>query len=807
MGVTALAQEHSGTLAERQKAPTVLGGTGLFNTFSTRTLCKGEFNFALFWNNFDRDPGDLDINQVPFNFTVGLTNRWELWVDWVAWQQVTSKRPFLLSGYQFNAVRLFGDPFRILGPIVGGDKSAAGFFPGTGAPFGGILPKLGAFGTPLNFAGGGVFSPGGPNAPTVFGLGPAFQTDLPGYYNDLPFFGETDFLGFDGQGRPLFGVRQSSNGSGDIYAGTKFSIVDPNKHWFSLALGGYLKIPISRDFHEMSRGRTNGEYEGGPFLVFGQESKGKRFRLYEELAYIKTGDPEQNDRKILDIQDKFLVNVGMSVAINKHAEWITELLHTQYVGGRTPSLIENDPWELNLGLRFFFKNGAISFGGGYRRLLNAEDDVTLPVARVIGTTAPFFRVPVFDFPKQSFAREGGKDGFVAYISVGGRKSCPPPPAPSCVVSSSASTVNRGERLSLTSKPSTPGYAEGKVTYEYRWEVKDAQGRPVTVSGSGASVEIATGTLPCGTYTVTGGVTASVPMVDCPSDCVTTGQTTCTASFEITEPPCPTVTCDVTGSPSTVDAGQRVSFRATGTGGGNLTYTWTATGGQLSSTTGAEVSLDTSGARPGTITVTVSVATDRSRCDQPCPGGSCSTSITVTRIEEVKPPPSPNVPCGPIFFPFNSARINNEHKACLDEIALRLQQDPRSSVVIDGHRDSSERVGISLTRINNAKAYLVTEKGIDGARITLRNFGDTCAHESGDPNLNRRVEFYILPDGAQMSGIDSLKKCASGSSPQVITTEEPAQSVDKPRATRRAPRRRAKKPGEPIILMGSTTNSN
>jgi hypothetical protein len=33
------------------------------------------------------------------------------------------------------------------------------------------------------------------------------------------------------------------------------------------------------------------------------------------------------------------------------------------------------------------------------------------------------------------------------------------------------------------------------------------------------------------------------------------------------------------------------------------------------------------------------------------------------------------PCGPIFFPYNSARINNEHKACLDDIAIRLQQDP------------------------------------------------------------------------------------------------------------------------------------
>jgi hypothetical protein len=173
----------------------------------------------------------------------------------------------------------------------------------------------------------------------------------------------------------------------------------------------------------------------------------------------------------------------------------------------------------------------------------------------------------------------------------------------------------------------------------------------------------------------------------------------------------------------------------------------------------------------------------------------------------KEPPSPLIPCGPIFFPYNSARINNEHKACLDEIALRLQQDPRASVVIDGHRDSSERVGISVTRINNARAYLVTEKGIDSARITLRNFGDTCAHESGDANLNRRVEFFILPEGAQMSKLDTMKRCASGSSPRIITTEEPAQSVDRPRPTRRAPRRRPRRPGEPVIMLATPTTTS
>jgi outer membrane protein OmpA-like peptidoglycan-associated protein len=806
LGVSALAQQHSGgTLAERQKAPTVLGGTGLFNTFSTRTLCKGEFNFALFWNNFDRDPGDLDINQVPFNFTVGLTNRWELWVDWVTYQQVTSRRPFLLSGYQYNATALFGDPFQILGPPVGGNNGGAAFFPGGGAEFGGILPKLGAWGAPLNFTGAGVFSPAGPGGPLGVGLGPAFQTPLSSFYNDLPFFGEVDFLGFDGQGRALFGPRMSSNGTGDFYIGTKFSLIDPNKHWFSMALGGYVKIPISSEDHAKARGRTSGEWEAGPILMFGQESGGKRFRLYENLGYIKSGDPEEGGVKTLDLRDKLLFNVGLSIALNKHVEFISELVHTNWVGGHTPSLIETDPWDLNIGARFFLKGGAVSFGGAYRRFLNAEGDVVQPVARLVGFSPPFFFIPNFDFPNQTFPREGGKSGFVAFFSVGSRKDCPAPPAPTCVLVASSGTVNKGDRLTLTARPSTPGYTDDKVTYEYRWEVKDAQGRPVTVSGSGASVDVPTSQLACGNYSVTTTVTASVPAVDCPSDCVTTGQTNCTTSFEITEPPCPAVSCEVVGSPTSVLVGERIALRATGSGGGNLTYTWSASAGQLSSTTGAEVSLDTTGVAPGQVTVTVNVATDRTRCDQPCPGGSCSTTVTVTPPPEPQPV-NPIVPCGPIFFPYNSARINNEHKACLDEIALRLQQDPRASVVIDGHRDSSERVGISVTRHNNARAYLVTEKGIDSARITLRNFGDTCPHESGDPNLNRRVEFFILPEGATMTGVDAMKRCAAGASPQVITTEEPAQSVE-PRRRRRPARRPARRPpGEPVIMMVQTADA-
>jgi hypothetical protein len=795
-----LAQEsRDGNLAERQKAPTVLGGTGLFNTFSTRTLCAGEFNFALFWNNYDRDPGDIDINQVPFNFTVGLTNRWELWVNWVTWQQVTSDQPFLLSGYQFNATRIFGDPFTLLGPAIGGDEGAA-FFPGTGATFGGILPALGRFGTPIGFP-TSVFSPGGPGGRQVRGLGPIFAQpgssplaplNLPSYYEELPFFGEVDFAGFDALGRPVFGPRGSSNGSGDFYVGTKVNLIDPNDNWFSMALGGYLKIPISRDYHARARGRTSGEIEYGPILMFGQESGGKVFRLYENIGYIHTGDPEIGDTKVLDLRDKLLFNIGTGIALGSHAEFVGELAHTRYIGGGTPSLLRHNPWDLNLGLRFFFKNGAISFGGAYRRLLNPEDDVVLPVFRSRTIfVPPFFIIePLFDTENRTFER-GDANGFVGYFSIGSRKSCPPPPVPTCVVAASSSTVNRGERLSLTVTPTTPGYESDEVTYEYRWEVRDASGRPVTPSGSGATIDIPTTGIPCGNYSVTTTVTATVEAVDCPSDCVTTGTTTCTVSFEVTEPPCPTVTCEIVASPSSVEEGNRITLRANVSGADSPSLTWSISGGgQLSSTTGTEVTIDTTGLglqpadppQTATITVSLNVGTSRTRCDQPCPGGSCSTTVTVTGPVR-KPDIQVLVPCGPIFFPFNAARINNEHKACLDEIALRLQQDPRAYVIVDGHRDSSERVGISLTRANNARDYLVNEKGIDSARITVRNFSDTCPHSSGDANLNRRVEFYIVPEGANVDQIQTMKGCPGG---QIITTEEPAPEQ---RPTRRRPARR------------------
>ena len=121
------------------------------------------------------------------------------------------------------------------------------------------------------------------------------------------------------------------------------------------------------------------------------------------------------------------------------------------------------------------------------------------------------------------------------------------------------------------------------------------------------------------------------------------------------------------------------------------------------------------------------------------------------------------PCGPVFFRLRSLGINGNHRACFDEVALWLNGTARQyRLVIDGHRDSVEPRSISGARARVARRYLVKAKGIDPGRLVVRDFSDTCPHESSIQDLNRRVEFWYLRDA---TGIDSLPEpCAPGAKP-------------------------------------------
>jgi hypothetical protein len=90
---------------------------------------------------------------------------------------------------------------------------------------------------------------------------------------------------------------------------------------------------------------------------------------------------------------------------------------------------------------------------------------------------------------------------------------------------------------------------------------------------------------------------------------------------------------------------------------------------------------------------------------------------------------------------NSGYVDNRSKAVLDDVALKLQQDPNLNVVLSGSADSGEPHSMGLQRAQNAMAYLTKAKGIDQQRIQTK--------AATDPG--RKVEVWTLPAGASLPG--------------------------------------------------------
>src|SRR5437773_5020874 len=97
----------------RNTAPTIGGGgpvagpTGLFTVYDGQTLRKGEWTISIGATNYDRDPGDVDITDVPVSFQVGLTNKLELFFSTIANREVLVHAPRNLSGFYLPNSQLF----------------------------------------------------------------------------------------------------------------------------------------------------------------------------------------------------------------------------------------------------------------------------------------------------------------------------------------------------------------------------------------------------------------------------------------------------------------------------------------------------------------------------------------------------------------------------------------------------------------------------------------------------------------------------------------------------------------------------
>lgn len=206
---------------------------------------------------------------------------------------------------------------------------------------------------------------------------------------------------------------------------------------------------------------------------------------------------------------------------------------------------------------------------------------------------------------------------------------------------------------------------------------------------------------------------------------------------------PTVSCEA--ERSTVAPGEAVGLRAAAADpdGDSLSYDWTTSAGRITGS-GPSVGLDTSGVTPpANIAARVRVSDGR---------GASAEATCPVRIPAPERRPE-TITCESAGFPPNLARLNNTDKACLDDVASRLRQDPRSRVIVIGHADAAERRSavVARQRAEAAKAYLARERGIEGSRVSVRSAEATQTREAGSARRNRRVELIFVPEGAVAPG--------------------------------------------------------
>ena len=194
---------------------------------------------------------------------------------------------------------------------------------------------------------------------------------------------------------------------------------------------------------------------------------------------------------------------------------------------------------------------------------------------------------------------------------------------------------------------------------------------------------------------------------------------------------PKITCSA--SPTSLRAGESASISCEAVSPDNrpVNITYVANGGKLSSNRN-QATLDTTDAGPGPIAVRATAFDDRQL--------SASTVVSVN-VEAAAPAAPTAQKLMELDYKPNSGYVDNRSKAVLDDVALKLQQDPNLNVVLSGSADAGEPRSLGLQRAQNAMAYLTKAKGIDQQRIQTK-----AATEPG-----RKVEVWTLPAGASLPG--------------------------------------------------------
>jgi hypothetical protein len=225
-----------------------------------------------------------------------------------------------------------------------------------------------------------------------------------------------------------------------------------------------------------------------------------------------------------------------------------------------------------------------------------------------------------------------------------------------------------------------------------------------------------------------------------------------ATFTVKEFEPPTASCSA--SPTTIKPGDSATITTTATSPQNrpLNYTYSASAGSVTGS-GATGTFSSTGAPTGPVSITCNVADDKGH------NVSSNTGLTIL-APPVPPQPHAQALCSISFETDKTrpTRVDNEAKACLDEVALDLQRQSDAKAVVIGESNAKEKDktekqqkfaarhkkakvdDFAAERAVNTKDYLVKEKGIDPSRISVAT----------SPTDAQKVEDYLVPSGASFS---------------------------------------------------------
>jgi hypothetical protein len=778
---------------DRNTAPTVgtggtMGGpTGLFTVYDGTTLRKGEFTFSAAYSNYDRDPGNVDISEIPVSFQIGVTNRFELFFNTDAYRGVkvnsrrnlsatylpnsqifingafrsapaiilapgtsgpfsnraifrpTGTQPFVQYPYiggssgtfglqfPFFSGPLFGFPAgstATMGPANGSGGNTADNFPGIGSVYGSILPGVVLSTVPLINAQG---QPAG-EAPSVFTLAPSYLPDAP-FINRQ--YGTSAFSTYTVGGKWRWTGNDNPIGAGLV---GYYRFYGDNADDFS-------------GFNMLQRGASPGGNRGDFGLTFFTDARVKTWMNlsanvgYHYNASVK-GESAGGEFTLLDRGDEFLTAVAADFPVNKFFQPIIEFRSLRYVGGRTPNAFEQHPMDVIAGARVHITRW-FGIGGAYRYNVNQQDrdsfdeDDTFTTSVFVPCTAgttgctPTVITRSFTGVPTGFQPSSDPHGFIGQVWIGRRNE-----RQGDIVNPPANVTG----LTLSDETITGGCQPG-----FRPREGQTCNESTMINVSTLAVDPDNDPLVYN-YTVSGGrivgsgkdvqwdlsgvspgtytITAGVD-----DGCGVCGQTQ-TKTITIAEcdcvqecPACPEISID--GPAGVTKPGESMTFTANISGGDGLTINWNVTGGgTITSGQGTpSIVVATTAADAGS---TITATIQLSGFDPNCT--SCPAERSETGVVGTDPEP---------ILVDEFGKLEN------DVIRTRLDS-PFFVELANNPNDRGYIINYGTPREVAARERLIQNhmrlRRIDPSRVTFVNGG---ASTTGEPY----TKLYRIPEGA------------------------------------------------------------